>query len=114
MVIEDLNVKGMLANKRLSRHIADVGFYEFRRQMEYKSQWYQTTLVIADRWFPSSKLCSDCGTRKGDLKLSDRVYQCGCGNTICRDFNASLNLENYTARLAGIYAARDDGSLLVA
>lgn len=114
VVIEDLNVKGMLANKRLSRHIADVGFYEFRRQMEYKSQWYQTTLVIADRWFPSSKLCSDCGTRNGDLKLSDRVYQCGCGNTICRDFNASLNLENYTARLAGIYAARDDGSLLVA
>ncbi|MEP7703533.1 transposase [Paraglaciecola sp. 25GB23A] len=98
VTIEDLNVKGMMANRTLARHIADVGLYEFRRQMVYKSDWYQTTLTIADRWFASSKLCSDCGVRNGELKLSDRVFRCECGNGKCRDYNASLNLEMYTAR----------------
>jgi putative transposase len=110
VTIEDLNVKGMLANGRLARHIADVGMYEFRRQMEYKSSWYATVLHIADRWFPSSKLCSDCGSKNTDLTLSDRTYACACGNNKCRDHNASINLENYTARSAGIYAVGDDGS----
>ena len=110
VTIEDLNVKGMLANGRLARHIADVGMYEFRRQMEYKSSWYATVLHIADRWFPSSKLCSDCGSKNTDLTLSDRTYACACGNNKCRDHNASINLENYTARSAEIYAVGDDGS----
>jgi putative transposase len=110
VTIEDLNVKGMLANGKLARHIADVGMYEFRRQMEYKSSWYATVLNIADRWFPSSKLCSDCGNKNTHLKLSDRTYSCACGNNKCRDYNASINLEKYTARSAGIYAVGDDGS----
>ena len=110
VTIENLNVKGMLANGKLARHIADVGMYEFRRQMEYKSQWYATVLNIADRWFPSSKLCSDCGSKNTELTLSDRVYACTCGNNKCRDYNASINLEYYTERSSGIYAAGDDGS----
>ena len=110
VTIEDLNVKGMLANGKLARHIADVGMYEFRRQMAYKSDWYGTMLNIADRWFPSSKLCSDCGSKNNELTLSDRTYSCACGNNKCRDYNASINLEHYTARSAGIYAVGDDGS----
>tara|TARA_B100000700_G_C14940096_1_gene806327 strand:- start:81 stop:1262 length:1182 start_codon:yes stop_codon:yes gene_type:complete len=110
VTIENLNVKGMLANGKLARHIADVGMYEFRRQMEYKSQWYATVLNIAERWFPSSKLCSDCGSKNTELTLSDRVYACTCGNNKCRDYNASINLEYYTERSSGIYAAGDDGS----
>lgn len=111
ITIEDLNVKGMMANKKLARHVADVGFYEFRRQLTYKAQWFQTLLTVANRWFPSSKLCSDCGNHNPDLTLKDRTYKCSCGNNKCRDYNASLNLEHYTARSAGIYAAGDDGSL---
>ena len=114
IVIEDLNVKGMMANGKLARHIADVGFFEVRRQLTYKSQWFQNTLTIADRWFPSSKLCSDCGVKNTNLTLSQRVYQCDCGNNKCRDYNASLNLENYTASSAGIYAVGDNGSTLTA
>lgn len=114
IVIEDLNVKGMMANRKLARHIADVGFYELRRQLAYKSAWTCVILTIADRWYPSSKLCSDCGTHNRHLKLSDRRYHCACGNDKCRDYNASLNLENYTARSAEIYATGDDGSVVAA
>ena len=114
ITIEDLNVKGMMANGRLARHIGDVGFYEFRRQMTYKSDWYQSTLVIADRWFASSKLCSDCGVKNNALTLSQRTFHCTCGNDKCRDYNASINLEHYTARSAGIYAVGDDGSSFAA
>jgi putative transposase len=113
ITIEDLAVKNMLANGKLARHIADVGFYEARRQLEYKSEWFWVTLTIANRWFPSSKLCSDCGAKNSGLTLSQRTYQCTCGNNKCRDFNASINLENYTARSAGIYAAGDNGSVFV-
>ncbi|KGJ91763.1 RNA-guided endonuclease InsQ/TnpB family protein [Thalassotalea sp. ND16A] len=112
IVIEDLNVKGMMSNAKLARHIADVGFYEARRQLEYKFAWFQRTLTIANRWFPSSKLCSDCGSKNSDLALSQRTYQCACGNSKCRDYNASINLENYTARSVEIYAAGDNGSAL--
>lgn len=116
VVIEDLNVKGMMANRKLARHIADVGFYEFRRQMTYKMDWRGGVLTIADRWYPSSKLCSECGSHRPDLTLKDRVYLCNaCGHQECRDFNASKNLENFsTARSAGIYAAGDDGSAISA
>ena len=93
--IEDLNVSGMMKNKHLSKSIQQQGFYEFRRQIEYKSDWHNIPVIIADRYFPSSKLCSFCGTIKKDLKLSDRIYQCDCGNTIDRDFQASLNLKKY-------------------
>ena len=93
--IEDLNVSGMMKNKHLSKAIQQQGFYEFRRQIEYKSAWNNISVIIADRFFPSSKLCSCCGEIKKDLKLSDRIYKCDCGNIIDRDFQASLNLKQY-------------------
>ena len=93
--IEDLNVKGMMKNRHLSKAIQQQGFYEFRRQREYKAAWNQRPVVIADRFFPSSKLCSCCGTIKKDLKLSDRIYRCECGTIIDRDYQAALNLKRY-------------------
>ncbi len=93
VVIEDLLVSGMMKNRRLARVIADVGFYEFRRQLEYKCQWYGSELVIVSRTFPSSKMCSRCGHRKKELSLSEREYECEqCGLEIDRDLNAALNL----------------------
>ena len=93
--IEDLNVSGMMKNKHLSKAVQQQGFYEFRRQIEYKSAWNNIPVIIADRFFPSSKLCSCCGGIKKDLKLSDRIYKCECGNIIDRDYQASLNLKQY-------------------
>ena len=89
--IEDLNVSGMMKNHRLARSIAEASFYEFRRQLEYKTDWYGKELVIADRWFPSTKTCSNCGNIQ-DMPLSKRVYECECGLVIDRDVNAALNL----------------------
>ena len=93
--LEDLNVSGMMKNKHLSKAIQQQGLYEFRRQIEYKSEWNNISVIIADRFFPSSKLCSCCGNIKKGLKLSDRTYKCECGNIIDRDFQASLNLKIY-------------------
>ena len=93
--IEDLNVSGMMKNKHLSKAVQQQGFYEFRRQIKYKSAWNNIPVIIADRFFPSSKLCSCCGSIKKDLKLSDRIYKCECGNVIDRDFQAALNLKRY-------------------
>ena len=93
--IEDLNVSGMMKNKHLSKAIQQQGFYEFRRQIQYKSERNNIPVIIADRFFPSSKLCSCCGEAKKDLKLSDRIYRCDCGNVIDRDYQASLNLKQY-------------------
>ena len=93
--IEDLNVSGMMKNRHLSEAIQQQGLYEFRRQIEYKAKWNNIPLIIADRFFPSSKMCSCCGHIKKDLKLSDRIYKCECGNIINRDFQASLNLKKY-------------------
>ena len=93
--MEDLHVKGMMKNKHLSKAVGQQCFGEFRRQMEYKSAWNNIPVIIADRWFPSSKLCSCCGNIKKDLKLSDRIYRCECGNVIDRDYQASLNLKRY-------------------
>ena len=93
--MEDLNVSGMMKNRHLSKAVQEQSFYEFRRQIEYKSEWNNIQVVIADRFFPSSKLCSCCGNIKKDLKLSDRIYRCDCGNVIDRDFQASLNLKIY-------------------
>ena len=93
--IEDLNVSGMMKNKHLSKAVQQQGFYEFRRQIEYKSAWNNIPVIIADRFFPSSKLCSCCGSIKKDLKLSDRIYKCECGNVIDRDYQAALNVKRY-------------------
>lgn len=95
IVIEDLNVSGMLKNKKLSKAIHEQLLREFRRQLEYKCNWYNIELIIADRYFPSSKLCSKCGQINENLKLSDRIYKCDCGNVIDRDLNASINLKKY-------------------
>jgi putative transposase len=116
VVLEDLNIKGMMKNKKLSRHISDVGWYEFSRQLEYKSLWNAKHFIKIDRWFASSKICSECGSKKVDLKLSDRIYVCkSCGNIVDRDFNASknilaegLNVLQNTVGHTGINAFGDD------
>ena len=94
--IEDLNVRGMMKNKHLSKAIQQQGFYEFKQQVKYKSNWNNISLILVDKFYPSSKTCSCCGCVKEDLKLSDRIFICpDCGNKIDRDYNASLNLKNY-------------------
>lgn len=95
IVIEDLNVQGMMKNRHLAKSIHKQGFYEFRRQLTYKCEWYGIELVIADRFYPSSKTCNSCGNIKRDLKLSNRIYSCECGYTMDRDLNASMNLAKY-------------------
>lgn len=95
VVMENLNVRGMMKNKHLSKAIQEQCFYEFIRQMEYKCRFNGMEFVQVDRLFPSSKMCSNCGSIKKDLKLSDRVYKCSCGLEIDRDKNASINLANY-------------------
>ena len=99
IVIEDLNIRGMMKNKYLAKHVQNSMFYEFRRQLEYKCLRCGIQLVIADRFYPSSKACSCCGFIKSDLKLNDRVYKCNsCGLEIDRDLNAAENLANYFYR----------------
>jgi putative transposase len=93
--IEDLNVRGMMANHKLARSIADMSFFEFRRQLEYKAKVAGANVIVADMWFPSSKTCSKCGIVKDELKLSERRYVCECGTELDRDVNAAINLKNY-------------------
>ena len=93
--IEDLNVKGMMRNHNLARSVADMSFFEFRRQLEYKSDSAGVKIVVADMWFPSSKVCSSCGVKKEGLSLSERLFNCECGFVCDRDLNAALNLKNY-------------------
>lgn len=93
VVVEDLNVAGMVRNRRLARHIAGVGMGEFRRQVEYKAGWSGQRVQVADRWYPSSKTCSVCGVVKAKLRLSERTFVCeSCGMSIDRDLNAARNL----------------------
>ena len=94
ITIEDLAVSNMMKNKNLAKAVAQQKFYEFRIKLEYKCKLFGVELRIVDRFYPSSKLCSCCGNIKKDLKLSDRVYRCECGNVIDRDFQASINLKN--------------------
>lgn len=106
VVIEDLNVQGMTKNHCLASAILDGGFYEFRRQLTYKCDWYSTKLTIAPRFYPSSKTCSNCNEKKEVLKLAERVFHCEkCELEIDRDLNASLNLEklavSYTVSACG-------------
>lgn len=92
--IEDLNVSGMLSNHKLAKAISDTSFYQFRSMLEYKCKWYGKELSIIDRFYPSSKTCSNCGWKKEDLVLSDRVFECGnCGIKIDRDLNAAINIK---------------------
>uniref|UniRef100_UPI003568ECDF RNA-guided endonuclease InsQ/TnpB family protein n=8 Tax=Mediterraneibacter TaxID=2316020 RepID=UPI003568ECDF len=98
--IEDLNVRGMMKNRHLSKAVQGQGFFAFRKQLEYKCSDKGIQLIVADRFYPSSKLCCCCGNIKKDLKLSDRVYRCECGNMIDRDFQASINLKAYGERFA--------------
>ena len=93
MVVEDLNVAGMLKNRRLARRVADAGFGLLRRQLAYKTAWHGGRLAVAGRFYPSSKTCSGCGAVKAKLSLSERTYRCGpCGLVIDRDLNAARNL----------------------
>jgi len=98
--IEDLNVSGMIKNRHLSKAVQNQGFFEFRKQLEYKCNDRGIQLIVADRFYPSSKRCSCCGKIKKDLRLSDRTYKCECGNVIDRDFQASLNLKAYREQFA--------------
>ena len=92
ITIEDLNVKGMMKNRHLSKAVAQQCFYTFQTWLLAKCKEYGIELRQVDRFYPSSKLCSCCGQKKVDLKLSDRTYKCDCGNEIDRDLNASINL----------------------
>lgn len=101
IVVEDLNVLGMMKNKHLSKAIQEQRLHEFYRQLQYKSEWNNIKFIEADRFFPSSKICSHCGNYKKDLKLSDREYICECcGSKLDRDYNASINLRNYGHEIA--------------
>ncbi|MBB5324835.1 putative transposase [Anoxybacillus tepidamans] len=96
VVIEHLNTSGMLKNKKLSKAIQEQTFHEFKRQMTYKCAWHGIQLIIADRFYPSSKRCSRCGHVKEKFSLSERMYHCeACGMEMDRDLNASINLKNY-------------------
>lgn len=96
IVMEDLNVQGMMANRHLSKALTDASISELKRQIQYKAHWSGVKFVLADRWFASSKICSGCGSKKEKLKLSERIYVCDeCGLVIDRDLNASINLASY-------------------
>ena len=98
VIAEDLNVAGMSRNRRLARAISDQGFGQARQMLGYKTAWNGGTLVIADRFYPSSKTCSACGTVKAKLALSERTFSCGtCGLVVDRDVNAARNLLNLAA-----------------
>ncbi|MEG1345029.1 MAG: transposase, partial [Clostridia bacterium] len=94
ITIEDLNISGMMKNKHLSKAIANQKLYEFKSKLSYKCIENNIELRVVDRWFPSSKICSNCGNINKNLKLSDRIYNCSCGLQIDRDLNASINLKN--------------------
>ena len=106
ITIEDLNVSGMLKNRKLSKVISRSLFYTFKIFLEYKAKMYNNTIIIADRWFPSSQTCSNCGNvlkKENKLKLSNRVYKCKkCDNIIDRDVNAAINLKLYGMHQVGL------------
>lgn len=121
IVMEDLNVKGMMQNETLARSISDAGWGEFMRQIKYKTEWQGKKIIIADRFFASSKTCSCCGWKNENLTLSDRTFVClSCGFIIDRDLNAAINLKNYGMlhlnktfpELSGINACREGSSVL--
>lgn len=108
--IEDLNVKGMMANRHLARSVADMGFFEFRRQLEYKAEQRGGVIVVTDRWYPSSKTCSCCGHKLETLPLSVRDWSCpACGAVHDRDVNAAINLKNLAVS-STVSACGEEGS----
>jgi putative transposase len=110
VVIEDLNIRGMLKNHHWAGAISDAGLYQFRRQLEYKGLWYGCQIIVADRFYPSSKTCSDCGFVNQALTLNDRTWTCPvCGCIHDRDFNAAVNLEHWG--VASLLAASSAESL---
>jgi putative transposase len=110
--IEDLNVAGMVKNRHLSRAISDMGFYEFKRQLKYKAEWRGVQVVEVNRFFPSSKTCSECGLVVESLPLSVREWQCECGAKHDRDVNAAINLRNMAVK-STVSACGETGSGLV-
>lgn len=114
--IEDLHVKGMAANRTLSRHIMDQSFYEFRRQLTYKAQWYDAEVVVINRFYPSSKQCHHCQAINRTLTLSERVWTCECGVHHDRDLNAAINIERVASTVSstGINACGPEGAGIVA
>lgn len=108
--LEDLAVANLLRNHKLARAISDIGWGELRRQIEYKALIYGDTVQIFDRFYPSSKTCCICGVVKDQLLLSDRVFECECGNKIDRDLNAAINLKPDTLGLRGSYASGHESS----
>ena len=107
IVLEDLNVSGMTKNHKLAKAVCDANMREFRRQIEYKSNWTGVEVRFVDRFFPSSKTCSSCGQVKKELKLSERTFRCSCGFVMDRDLNAAHNLKN-TVSSTEINAHGDD------
>ena len=96
ILLENLNVQGMMSNKHLAKAVQEQCLYEFRRQIEYKAEWSKIKVIVADRYYPSSKTCIKCGFIKKDLKLNERTYHCPqCGNEIDRDLQAAKNLKRY-------------------
>ncbi len=108
--IENLHVSGMVKNRRLARSIMDQSFCEFRRQLQYKADMYGAQVFVADRWFPSSKMCSRCREIKETLTLEQRVFECECGNKMDRDLNAAINLRTFAASSAEKQNACGDNS----
>jgi putative transposase len=103
IIIEDLNVSGMLKNHKLSKSIQDVSFYRFKEILKYKAEWYGRKVIEVDRWFPSSKLCSNCGYKKDDLTLKDREWICPkCGSNHDRDLNAAKNIKNEGLKILNV------------
>lgn len=101
--LESLNTQGMMRNHKLAKSLADVSFYEFNRQLEYKASYQERQIYRVDNFYPSSKTCGNCGSIKQDLTLKDRVYKCSnCGNIIDRDINASINLHKFVNKSVGL------------
>ncbi len=115
IVLENLKVSNMVKNHCLAKSINDVGMFEFRRQLEYKANWYGRTVQFADTFYPSSRICSCCGWKNDNLTLTDRIFKCEiCKNEICRDLNAAINLKNLYRESSSRINALGDGSSLSA
>lgn len=109
IAIEDLNTSGLMKNHKLAKSLSDVSFYEFRRMLEYKADYENKQIIHADRFYPSSKTCSNCGSIKDNLTLKDRIYVCSaCGLKIDRDYNASLNLLSLINKQLGVVCPRSN------
>lgn len=112
--IEDLNVLGMLSNHKLSKAISDTSFYQFRSILEYKCKWYGKEPIVIDRFYPSSKICSNCGWKNDNLTLSDRVFKCdNCHTQIDRDLNAAINIKRVGVNILYNRIQRDEVASLV-